>query len=248
MELPRREFRGLFEVVIAVSLGLHVAIVLMLPSAARTRAAVLPTFIEVGELPPPPAPAVTAPSTDPKEEPAPEPAPRIAARATSKATTLRAPAKEASMVTNPTSETADFTSTVLSSADGPGVAIPSAPAARPAAATGSARVSAAAGGPRFVDAANLAKAPRAPPLDTSLEKNYPPEARRSRISGSAILRLQILPDGRVGVVRRVSETYAGFAEACERTVKAGTWEPPIDRGGRPVATEITFMCRFEVKG
>jgi hypothetical protein len=48
-------------------------------------------------------------------------------------------------------------------------------------------------------------------------------------------------------VSRVSETYDGFGSACERTVRAGRWEAPLDREGRAVATEITYVCRFEVR-
>jgi hypothetical protein len=36
--------------------------------------------------------------------------------------------------------------------------------------------------------------------------------------------------------------------ACERTVRSAVWEPPIDRAGVRVATEITYTCRFEIRG
>jgi hypothetical protein len=57
----------------------------------------------------------------------------------------------------------------------------------------------------------------------------------------------LFPDGRIGKVERVSESYSGFGEACERTVRAGRWEPPLDREGHPVGTEIKYVCKFEVR-
>ena len=102
-------------------------------------------------------------------------------------------------------------------------------------------------GPRFVDAKDLSRAPRPPNLDDALERNYPKAARNQGISGNAVLRAQVLPDGRIGVVRRTSESFSGFAEACERTLRSGRWSPPIDRAGLPVGTEITYTCRFDVR-
>jgi protein TonB len=102
-------------------------------------------------------------------------------------------------------------------------------------------------GPRFVALKDLARAPRAPNLDDALEKNFPTRARNQGISGSAALRAQVLPDGRIGAVTRMSESSAGFAEACERTLRGSRWSPPLDRGGLPVATEITYTCRFDVR-
>jgi hypothetical protein len=63
----------------------------------------------------------------------------------------------------------------------------------------------------------------------------------------ATLRVEILADGRVGAAIALSESYSGFADACERTVRTARWEPPLDRDGRTVATEITYTCRFEVR-
>jgi len=89
--------------------------------------------------------------------------------------------------------------------------------------------------------------PRPPNLDAALERNYPKSARNQGIGGNAVLRAQVLPDGRIGAVRRSSETFAGFADACERTLRSAHWSPPIDRAGLPVGTEITYTCRFDVR-
>jgi TonB family protein len=99
-----------------------------------------------------------------------------------------------------------------------------------------------------VAAGELSRPPRAPGLNGDLERNYPAEARRSGVGGTAVIRISILPDGRVGSIRRVSESYPGFGEACERTVRGSRWSPPLDARGEPVATEVNYTCRFEIKG
>jgi TonB family protein len=83
-------------------------------------------------------------------------------------------------------------------------------------------------------------------LDGALEHNYPLEARRAGVSGRAVLRVEVLSDGHIGAVQRVTESFDGFAAACERTVRSGRWGAPLDRDGQPVATRITYTCRFEV--
>jgi hypothetical protein len=67
------------------------------------------------------------------------------------------------------------------------------------------------------------------------------------ISGSALLRVQIDADGWVHVQRRVSETPGGFGDACERALKGARFVPALDRDGRPVRTEISYRCTFEIK-
>jgi protein TonB len=250
-----REPRGLFCAVIAGSIALHGGLVVMAPSApsaagAKAPSMTLATFVEIAD--PPPSPLVEPPREEPAREPMQEP---HGAPATNVRTRPTPPASHAATpaASPPASELpADFTSTVLSSADGPGVAVPL-PSTPPLPAnSGGATVSSSATGsssprPRFVALADLARPPRAPRLDAALEKNYPASARQSGIAGHAVLRVEVLANGRIGGVRHVSETYAGFADACERTVKSGAWEPPLDRNGKPVATEITYTCRFDVK-
>jgi TonB family protein len=142
----------------------------------------------------------------------------------------------------------DFTAVDVAS-DGPGIVVDVAGGSRPSArdvpsppGAGIARAA-----PRHVPVGSLGRAPHAPGLDAALEREYPVAARRTGVSGRAVLRVEILPDGRIGVVRRTSESFAGFGEACERTVRSARWEPPIDREGHPVATEITYTCRFEIR-
>ena len=239
-----KERRGAFEAVIAASLLIHASVVWMLPGTRAPHGTLPPSIIELVEPEVPPAPA---PLPTPKAEPAPEPAPRRAPRVPPKIMpkSQASDARETEAVAQPALDPpADFTSTLAPNTDAPGIAIPIA-VATAASAERAPRVQVAEG-PRFVTAAELSKLPRAPALDRALEKNYPREARRSGISGRAVLRVRILPSGRLGDVRRISETYSGFGEACERTVRSGVWEPPLDRIGKRVATEITYTCRFEV--
>ncbi len=231
------------------SIALHVVVLGVLPSAKP--AAIAPrvvSVIEVGSEPPPPSPPPlpSAPAPTPASEAAPSPphaarAPmaRLAPGVTGNAD---APAIAASPMPVPEGAIdgpADFTAAVLTNAM-PGEPSSSAAKAAPSRPPGPAA-------PRFVPAASLARPPRAPGLDAELEKNYPEGARRAGIAGKAVLRVRILPDGRIAGIAHVSESYAGFADACARTVRAARWEPPIDAEGRPVATEITYVCRFEVR-
>lgn len=240
---------GLLHWILPASVLFHIVVFAWLPSARRAAAAPLPPIvIEVADLPPPPPPPPEPPAPAATEEPAPA---KIATPVTAAPLARRdtSPASSTTAASAPTEGAPlDFTSTVFSN-DGAGIAINGGPRGT-GAASAAAKTSpppAAPAEPRFVAAASLARRPRAPGLDTELERQYPAEARRSGISGGAVLRVRVLPDGRIGAVRTVSETWAGFGRACERTVRAGHWEAPIDQAGTPVATEITYTCRFEVR-
>lgn len=231
--------------IVPASLALHVLAFVVLPNATRSASnAPLPLVISVTEPPPPPPPP---------EEPAPAPE-ETPVRAVVQASTnapksaRTADPVPASANTAPTEAPMDFTSTVFSN-DGPGIALGGGGGSASVLAKSVAPVvTPAAPSPvRTVPPASLARRPRAPGLDVELERQYPLEARRSGISGTAILRVRILPDGRIGEVHVVSESWTGFGPACERTVRGARWEPPIDRDGSPVATEITYTCRFEVR-
>ncbi|MBX3209979.1 MAG: energy transducer TonB [Labilithrix sp.] len=233
------------------SAALHVLVVAALPSSARMPASLPPMVIEMAEPPPPPAPAPHA-LAPPREElaaaPSPRPSPiRAAAPSVARVASERPAADVAAAADAPV----DFTSALMSS-DGPGLALGGGGGGAPAAARPSvasaAPVRAPPIRPRLVPARDLSRRPRAPGLDTALERHYPADARRSGISGKAVLRVIILPDGRVEKITRVEESRGGFGEACERTVREARWEPPIDREGLPVGTEITYTCRFEIRG
>jgi periplasmic protein TonB len=227
--------------VLFASVALHVAMFAVLPGAPplATRAPETPSLVEVASDPPPPkeepqAPAAAAPTAPAARVTA---APRSPSRAAVDTSATAATTEAVTGLRVDGDGPADFTASVISNAAvGPASKIVvSAPAAVPPPE------------PKMVPVSSLSRRPGAPGLDAELERNYPIEARRAGISGTAKLRVRILPDGRVGKVEPVSESYVGFGEACARTVRAARWEPPLDADGRPVATEIVYVCKFEVR-
>lgn len=101
--------------------------------------------------------------------------------------------------------------------------------------------------PSVVRAADLSRPPRAPNLNAVLRDHYPQDARLAGISGTAVVRARIEPDGRVSRVRVISESHAGFGAACSATLQGSKWSAPEDRDGKSVATEITYTCTFRVQ-
>ena len=101
--------------------------------------------------------------------------------------------------------------------------------------------------PALVPVGDLSAKPSPPALGPALERNYPADARRRGLSGSAKVRARVDPDG---VVRRVSlleESAPGFGSACSKTLSGSRWAAPRDKAGRAVATEIRYTCRFVVE-
>jgi protein TonB len=94
---------------------------------------------------------------------------------------------------------------------------------------------------------DLSRKPRAPSLDAALRQNYPAELRRRGTEGQAEVRVVIDPRGRVGEIAVLSESATGFAEACRRTLLGSRWSEPLDRGGNPVSTRLTYRCRFQIE-
>jgi TonB family protein len=94
---------------------------------------------------------------------------------------------------------------------------------------------------------DLSRKPRAPSLDAALRQNYPLELRRRGTEGQAEVRVVIDRRGRVGEIAVVSESAAGFAEACRRTLVGSRWSEPLDGAGQPVSTRLTYRCRFEIE-
>jgi outer membrane biosynthesis protein TonB len=103
-----------------------------------------------------------------------------------------------------------------------------------------------ASAPELVAAVDLSERPRPPALDSVLRRNFPEQAWSRGVSGSASVRARIEPDGRTRQLRVTSESFAGFGEACRRTLAGSRWSPPKDRQGNAVATEIAYTCRFVV--
>ncbi|HLV67846.1 MAG TPA: TonB family protein [Polyangiaceae bacterium] len=106
---------------------------------------------------------------------------------------------------------------------------------------------AAAAAPPLVPARQLAARPVPPALEDELRANYPEGARRRGIGGRATVRARIDPDGVARAVVALSETLAGFGEACRRTITGSRWSPPRDHSGRAVATEVRYTCNFVIQ-
>lgn len=100
--------------------------------------------------------------------------------------------------------------------------------------------------PSYVSAKDLQRPPRAPGLDGTLARYYPPAARAAGISGEAKVRVAIDAQGVARVLGILGESYAGFGSACQRTVQGSRWSAPVDKDGRAVATTLVYRCRFRV--
>lgn len=100
--------------------------------------------------------------------------------------------------------------------------------------------------PRIVSAADLSERPKPPALDGVLAAHYPAELRRRGISGQAIVSARLESDGVVRSASVVSESEPGFGSACRQTLLGSRWSPPRDRTGQPVATRVSYTCRFRV--
>jgi TonB family protein len=104
----------------------------------------------------------------------------------------------------------------------------------------------AAVSPATVPLAQLSRRPAPPPLGGELERNYPERARQQGQSGDAKVRARIEPSGEVRAVSISSESAAGFGDACRRTLLTSRWTAPLNDAGRPVATWVTYRCKFRV--
>lgn len=100
--------------------------------------------------------------------------------------------------------------------------------------------------PSYVAAKDLQRPPRAPGLDGTLARYYPPSARAAGISGEARVRVAVDASGQARVLGILAESYAGFGSACQRTVQGSRWSAPLDKDGRAVATTLIYRCRFRV--
>lgn len=101
--------------------------------------------------------------------------------------------------------------------------------------------------PALVAFESLGSRPSPPSLEGALARNYPADARRRAIGGSAKVRARIEADGVARSVSVESESFAGFGEACRRTVAGSRWTPPRDPNGRAVATQVRYTCHFKVE-
>jgi protein TonB len=213
-----------------------------------------PSVVEVEVAKPkPPAPPPPEPA---KAEPK---APRLAVARAARVNAVKAAAPPPPAALSPPAEApADFTGTTLTN-DGPGEGWASAtgsgeamqgPVGKPGAKiTGSSAQGAPPPdrGPPVVGVADLSRPPAPPDLAEALERLYPPEARQKGTGGKAVVRARIMPDGSVRELSLLSESGAGFGEACKQSLRASRWTPPLDRDGQAVSTFVSYTCRFEVR-
>lgn len=246
---------GLF----GISLGTHMALMAVLgfmPSPAARLKQQVEMEIQAEQEPPPPPPPPAAEPPKPHEPAArpklaPKAAPKLAEPAPPKAEAK--PAEEAPVdLTGVTLTGGDGSS--WSSVVGNGAALKG-PASRIGRVTGNNRAGASDGvvggrgkAPVLVNEASLSRKPIPPEgMDALLVQYYPARARAQGVAGSALLRVRILADGRVGEMKivRESDDY-GFGVACTKLLQLRRWQAPLDRRGEPVSTEISYLCEFEV--
>ena len=161
----------------------------------------------------------------------------------------------------PEAETpADFSGTTLTN-DGPGDGWASAvgngeamrgPIGRPGAkVTGRARDGAAEPSPAkaapVVALASLSRPPAPPDLNDALERHYPEAARKQGTPGQAVLKARITAEGQVRDWSSCRRARPGSATPAARRCASRPGAAPLDRDGQPVATFISYTCRFEVR-
>lgn len=103
-----------------------------------------------------------------------------------------------------------------------------------------------ASAPPLVSIADLSQPPKPPALGNTLARHFPADARRAGREGTATVRLRVGPRGLATVIAVVSQSSAGFGDACRRALEGSHWSPPIARGGRPATTLVSYRCRFLV--
>ncbi len=92
----------------------------------------------------------------------------------------------------------------------------------------------------------LSRKPMPPSLTASLARNYPRGARNIGQSGEASVRALVEASGEIQRAKVTAESSSGFGEACRLSLIGSRWGVPLDRAGRPVATWITYRCKFRV--
>jgi TonB family protein len=232
------------------SLGLHVGLLRSGPAGPTTVRPRAPSLVHVSVMPGP-APPMPPPQR-PREAPPPPPKRQKPLAAPIEPT----PANAANDAGEPapaelTGNTLVGTSAALwvappgsgaerDGAIGAGLARTATPASRP---SGEAIVAP----PPAVPLAQLSRKPVPPPLAGVLERHYPAAARKQGLTGDAKVRARVEPTGEVREVSISLESAPGFGEACRRTLLASKWTAPLNEAGRPVATWVSYRCKFRIE-
>lgn len=241
----------------AASLGLHAWLLSAGPGTAseRKRAELPPLLMQLSEPEPPkPAPPPPEPQVEAVEKPPLTPAPVVKVKP--------APAPEPAPEKPPEAAPPELTGTTLTSdadstwsapagsgneRDGllrTGAVSAFVPPAVVAKASAPSATSQALVRPEPTPLAQLSRKPSPPPLADALERHYPVAARRLGRSGEALVRARIESSGLLSEAQIKSESAQGFGAACRQALLASRWTGPLDRDGRPVATYITYRCKF----
>lgn len=101
--------------------------------------------------------------------------------------------------------------------------------------------------PPALPLSQLSRRPVPPPLGGALKRNYPKTARDLGLSGEAKVRARIEPSGAVVLAKVQLESASGFGDACRKTIVGSTWSAPRDKEGHPVATWVTYSCKFRIE-
>ncbi len=220
--------------------------------------------VELTVIEEPPPVVEPAPEATPEPEPAPEPAPvKPAPKPAAVVAPKEPPPPDAPPPPAAAEETlADFSGTTLVgegeggwvSAMGSGSAMDKPIGKAGAVVTGRSQPGVAGGvvggtGLRVVAPSDLSRPPRIvsqAALDAALVRCFPKSAKQQGIEGVARTRVRVLPTGKIVVLAAVNETYPGFESACRCSLRDQTFEPPLDKNGKPVATEFSFTCEFAV--
>lgn len=100
-----------------------------------------------------------------------------------------------------------------------------------------------------LSARDLSRPAIPPHLQPLIDANFPVAARLARVGGTVTVSAIIQEDGNPTDVRvvSVSPSGRGFGETCSRTVHEGPdWKPKLNRDGRPVASKVTYTCKFSL--
>lgn len=253
---------------VAVHAGTFFALGALPADAARKSDDVVEVDLVAQPPPVPPPEPVAAPAPEPEAPPTPpappepvKPPPRPVVRAP-KAPKEPPPETPPSAPPAAAEETiADFSGTTLTgqggwaSAVGSGAAMNGPIGSPTGAATGRNRPGVAGGviggtGIRVVPEGDLSRLPKPPSADllnAALERSYPKAARQQGIEGVARIRIRVLASGKLQPLATLSETHGGFADACKASLREVNFQPGLDADGQPVATDISYTCRFTVE-
>ena len=220
-----------------------------------------PTFMDLSALPP--TPEELAPEPEPEVAPEPEPPLEPEILEPEVVEQLAPVEAEPEVETAPDSAPPELTGTTLvaegegdfSAEEGSGSARSGAiragiskptPASRIVGKQGTVAPKKAPEPPTAIPLASLSKKPIPPDLGGALQKNYPADARRQGRAGEAKVQARVEPSGSIGFAKVAFESEDGFGAACRKTLLASKWTAPLDRAGKPVATWVSYRCKFRI--